>query len=73
MTKKLLLPISNEEITIEGGSNVVILLELNNSVIAPTLVPNNQFKNSANLAPSFSNVTIKYQLSKNENEFKPIN
>lgn len=73
LTKKLLLPISNEEITIEGGSNVVILLELNNSVIAPTLVPNNQFKNSANLAPSFSNVTIKYQLSKNENEFKPIN
>lgn len=73
LTKKLLLPISNEEITIEGNSNVVIFLELNNSKISPTLVKNNQISNSANLAPNFSNVTIKYQLSKNENEIKSIN
>lgn len=73
LTKELSLPISNEKVTIEGNSNIVILLELNNSKISPTLVPNSQFKNSANLAPNFRNVTIKYQLEKNENETQPIN
>lgn len=73
LTKELSLPISNEKITIDGNSNIVILLELNNSKISPTLVPNTQIKNTANLTPSFSNVTIKYQISKNETQSQPIN
>ncbi|MDE5617756.1 MAG: hypothetical protein K2I36_02860 [Ureaplasma sp.] len=60
LTKKLKLPITNEEVLIEGNSNIVILIELNNSKITPTLVENTSLSNSANLVPTFSNVTVKY-------------
>ncbi|MDE5651737.1 MAG: hypothetical protein K2H80_01620 [Ureaplasma sp.] len=72
--KKLKLPITNKEISLKSNDNVVILLELNNSKITPTLVKNTTLSNSANLVPSFSNVSIKYAINVAEqNDVVPTN
>lgn len=57
-TKKIVLPITNQEILVNGKSTLTILIGFNKSSLSPCLVTQDATKNTAYLTTSFSNVSL---------------
>lgn len=57
-TKKIALPITNQEILVNGNSTLTILIGFNKSSLSPFLVTQDATKNTAYLTTAFSNVSL---------------
>lgn len=57
-TKKIALPITNQEILVNGNSTLTILIGFNKSSLSPCLVTQDATKNTAYLTTAFSNVSL---------------
>lgn len=57
-TKKIALPITNQEILVNGNSTLTILIAFNKSSLSPCLVTQDATKNTAYLTTAFSNVSL---------------
>ena len=57
-TKKIALPITNQEILVNGNSALTILIGFNKSSLSPCLVTQDATKNTAYLTTAFSNVSL---------------
>lgn len=57
-TKKIALPITNQEILVNGNSTLTILIGFNKSSLSPCLVTQDADKNTAYLTTAFSNVSL---------------
>lgn len=58
VTKKIALPITNQEILVNGNSTLTILIGFNKSSLSPCLVTQDATKNTAYLTTAFSNVSL---------------
>lgn len=57
-TKKIALPITNQEILVNGNSTLTILIAFNKSSLSPCLVTQDATKNTAYLTTAFSNISL---------------
>ncbi len=57
-TQKIALPITNQEILVNGNSTLTILIGFNKSSLSPCLVTQDATKNTAYLTTAFSNVSL---------------
>lgn len=57
-TKKIVLPITNQEILVNGNSTLTILIGFNKSSLSPYLITQDATKNTAYLTTAFSNVSL---------------
>ena len=57
-TKKIALPITNQEILVNGNSTLTILIGFNKSSLSPYLITQDATKNTAYLTTAFSNVSL---------------
>ncbi len=57
-TKKIALPITNQEILVNGNSTLTILIGFNKSSLSPCLVTQDATKNTAYLTTAFSKVSL---------------